>query len=610
MPRDQIAPRITFSPEPSKARRDVAASRALLPACLALAILGLSVYLVTLPADLRNNADTVDRFFVTRSLVHSQRPIVACPAPNAPPLADTRLARGRHGCYYTIYGPGQSVAMAPLYAVGKAVSLATSLPADFAIAIAVRSLDPLLAALLLPLFFVLAIELGYTWRTGVIVTLTLAFASTLWPDVQSGQEHTQVTLALLLALCCAVRARAAAAQHVAERVGRDPEAAQDGRGRRRTTLDRPAGDFARWSGLCGAAAGLGFFTRYPFIIVVPIFGVYLLWLAGREPGRHGPGDWDERGRRMLKVAGAYIAGLAPFLLIVAGFDLWRYGAPWRTGESVSGQFGYPIWQGIPNLLISPGKGLIWYLPLIWLLPWAVGLFRRRAPDLVWLMAALVAVYVLFYANVIYWHGDPAWGPRYLYPVVPLLVLPLGEIVERRRLHGRGLQVASIAVLLISLSVQLAAVSVDPWRFWYHLIRDRERAGQTFAWGPRNYHYYWDAGHIPILYQFQALGDAVAIASGDRKPFIPEAHGCTTGHTTALSGVTCRPLNTISPIWLNDRYQWLVPLPVPLSLLARILIVGLLVLMGMSSALALWIQSRRHPPPDRCFDVGAGVREWR
>ena len=114
-------------------------------------------------------------------------------------------------------------------------------------------------------------------------------------------------------------------------------------------------------------------------------------------------------------------------------DLWygwiRFGSPFATGHHET-LFGYPVYKGIGGLLISPGKGLLWYSPVIFLLAFAGPRFVRRYPTLSIGMGAAVAGFVLFYANVQFWHGDPAWGPRYIYPALPFLILPLGEVFSR------------------------------------------------------------------------------------------------------------------------------------------------------------------------------------
>ncbi|HZT96111.1 MAG TPA: hypothetical protein VFB34_04655 [Chloroflexota bacterium] len=527
-----------------------------LPPAVSLTLLSFAVYMLTLPADLRNNADTVDRFFVTRSLLHGHLSIVCGQLKNA----DTRLAFGRHHCLYAVYAPGQSLLMAPLYVAGKIAALITQAPSAFAVAISVRSLDAVLAALCVAVFFFLCVEAGYSRRTAIILGLILAFASTLWPDQQSGQEHTQVTLALLVSGYAALKS---------VRLPRSRPSERDAPPSRWRTSEV-------WTYGSGAAAGFGLLTRYDFAVSAAIVFLFLAWASSRDSWR----TTAETGVR-------FMVGMLPFLVADGLWNLVRFGSFFSTGRAPADQFGFPIWQGIANLLASPGKGIIWYVPLVWLLPLAAASFFRRSRPLFWLCAGLVASAVLFYANVIYWHGDPGWGPRYLFPVVPFVVLPLGELLERWKKYRGWLRGSIIAVVGLSLVLQLAAVSVDPWRFWYHLIHQRQSQGQVWVWSPTHYSYYWNLADAPELYQFVAAKDVLDIALGNKQAYIRPVAACFSGRNTGtLGGVSCRPLDTISPIWLNDRYQWVTPGPVALSLPERVIIVGVLLLIAGYGGLAL------------------------
>ncbi len=531
-----------------------------LPVWLALGLVSFAIYLLTLPADLRNNADTVDRFFVTRSLIHGHLSVACGVVKNT----DTRLAFGRHHCLYAIYGPGQSVLMMPLYLIGKAVAAASGASESFLIALAVRSLDPILGAIAIVLFFLLASNLGYSRRAAICISLILAFATSVWPDVQSGQEQTQVTLALLAAVYAAIKTVEAARTRAA-----------GGRPTPMLGMEPVQG----WALLCGAAAGFGIFTRYDFLIPAAVVFIFLV----QSLSRAGEGRKESAARGFgRKAAVSFGAGFLPFLLAVAVWNTARFGSPVRVGEAVSSPFGFPIWQGIPNLLVSPGKGLIWYVPALWLLPFVAAPFLRRSRPFFWLSVALVVTAVVFYANVVYWHGDPAWGPRYLFPVVPFLVLPLGELFERWPSRPTLLKGASVGILGLSLVLQLASVGADPWRFWYHLVQQRQAAGQTWVWSPSKYNYYWNVSDSPELYQFVNVTDVLQIGFGDRKPVIPPAPACRSDRLNPgqLGGVSCRPLNSVSPIWLNDRYQWITPNPVPLSLAARIAIIAILLVTAL------------------------------
>ena len=82
--------------------------------------------------------------------------------------------------------------------------------------------------------------------------------------------------------------------------------------------------------------------------------------------------------------------------------------------------------GIYGLLLSPGKGLFFYAPILALaIPGLVRLYRRdRALAL--LLAGVSLGPLLLYSHWWAWHGDNAWGPRYLVPILPILTLAAAE----------------------------------------------------------------------------------------------------------------------------------------------------------------------------------------
>ncbi len=563
---------------PASGRTSLLDAIAAAPPWLSIGMLALSIFILTMPADLRNNGDTVYRFFVTRNLIgHTHTLELECGTTSS----DSRLAVGRHNCTYAIYGPGQTIAMLPLYVVGKVAATVTGAPKDFVIGVSARALDPILGAAALVIFYFLAVLIGYRRRTAVALTLLVAFATTFWPDVQSGQESPQVTLALLAAVYAAVRAT-------------------------KVTPETPSeASFATisdngWIALSGAAAGFGLFTRYDFILETVVLAGFIVWCS-----------WDPAKTTQLSPVGValrallwFAAGVAPFALADGVWNTLRFGAPWKVGESAAAQFGFPVWQGVPNLLVSPGKGLVWYAPLLVLVPFAARRFFRRDPRLAWLIGVLFIASLLFYGSVQYWHGDPAWGPRYLFPVVPLLILPLGEIIDGFSQHRAAFQSVALALVTLSFLVQVSAVTVDPWRFWYHLVQQTQNSGRQWQWGATKYNYYWKES--PVLYQLVAVRDVLQIAEGNKSQYIPFARKkCLNpryrgplprADAGQLAGVSCRPLNTISPIWLNDRYQWISPLPVPLSLAARFVITAILVLLAALSSLSLLAAVSRAGPP--------------
>ncbi len=132
------------------------------------------------------------------------------------------------------------------------------------------------------------------------------------------------------------------------------------------------------------------------------------------------GDWGVRHRR-LRAALPVVA----FILLWLGENWLRRGHPLRTGyESnagyrtllpYSGQpgFSYPLPLGALQLLLSFGKGLLFFAPGLFLLfPAARRALRLARPfhrACLWVVAGLVLVYGQWWA----WYGGYSWGPRFL-----------------------------------------------------------------------------------------------------------------------------------------------------------------------------------------------------
>ncbi|GAC1467680.1 MAG: hypothetical protein PVSMB7_14630 [Chloroflexota bacterium] len=474
----------------------------------------LFVYLLTGSSDLKHNGDTDLRYQTTQALVDHHRLWI-----DHPMWVDTRISRGRGGHEYVFYAPGQILLMAPLYIAGKAIAHHLSLPYDVTTLYAARSLDLFLGALLALAFFMFAESVGYTRRVAAVLTLVFGLATVAWPDAQSGLEQTQVNLLLLIAVSSVWR-------YI------------------RADLSRQV-----WLLGAGTAVGIAIFTRYDAALFVPVVGLYPTVIAGRRKG------WAKGAVDFC----VYAAAIVPW---IAGIGLWNYvrlGNVFNTGLRES-TWGEPFFTGLAGLLVSPGKGLIWYLPLVFLLPWALPRFYRRAPSLVPFFAVLIMLPLVFYSNLLYWHGDPAWGPRYLYTAVPYLVLPLGELLSAWSRLGSKLRAWTTGIILVSLAVQCAAVSVTQWRFWYRLQAVEEHSSQQFHWGAGYYHYYWNVRESPILVQFDNVYQVLRLSA-----LGTQRYRLTARPTACRPPVRCisnpadnYPLNTLVFWWADVRHPLLGP----------------------------------------------------
>jgi hypothetical protein len=119
-------------------------------------------------------------------------------------------------------------------------------------------------------------------------------------------------------------------------------------------------------------------------------------------------------------------------------------------------------QGLDGLLLSTGKSVLLYSPLVALAAFALPAFvRTRRADA--LTGLLVALAVLIGAAQLHrWHGDPAWGPRRLAPLLPILAEPLLVWLDARSgLARRRAWLAFGALALVGVLVQALGIAVAP-----------------------------------------------------------------------------------------------------------------------------------------------------
>jgi hypothetical protein len=176
----------------------------------------------------------------------------------------------------------------------------------------------------------------------------------------------------------------------------------------------------RWLALTGGAVALACLTRTDAAIVtllpVSIYVVTKVILAAAP--------LTDRIRRAI----AYGVPVVVAGFIVLGYDWVRYGSPLATGYlSPATGFTFPILKGLYGLLLSPAAGLFIFMPVLALAVAGFPSFLQRHHGEGLLLAGLITVRLAFYASWYGWDGGESWGPRFLVPVLPLLVLPVAFV---------------------------------------------------------------------------------------------------------------------------------------------------------------------------------------
>jgi hypothetical protein len=97
-------------------------------------------------------------------------------------------------------------------------------------------------------------------------------------------------------------------------------------------------------------------------------------------------------------------------------------------------------------LVSPGRGLLFYVPWVVLVAGGFPVLRRRRPVVAWVCLAACLTQLLFYALRTTWWGNWCWGPRYLVPVLPLLAVLAAPAIEAPRWRPWAWVLAGLGVV--------------------------------------------------------------------------------------------------------------------------------------------------------------------
>ena len=333
------------------------------------------------------------------------------------------LVQGRDGKYFTKFGVGLSLVEAPFYAAGRALSDYAQDPAFqhyYSYFFSMLAI-PAASALTLILFMLLNVNLGYSARASLCATVLLGLATLMWPYAHFGFSEPQQACCLAGAVFFALLARR-----------------------------RGSGAFALVSGIFLGALVL---TKFVQILVAPFFVFYLM--AAKER------DIKQRVSQILLLA-------IPLAALTMGALYFNYA---RFGNWLD--FGYPSFLqgdlssplvGLYGLLFSSGKSIFIYTPLIIAALAGARAFhaRRRAESvLLWCVAVVV---LLLHSAVPYWDGSLCWGPRYLVPLLPLLMLPLSELLSRFSTLSLPGRAGIVLLVLLSFGVQLPGVFVNEYVF--------------------------------------------------------------------------------------------------------------------------------------------------
>jgi len=202
--------------------------------------------------------------------------------------------------------------------------------------------------------------------------------------------------------------------------------------------------------ISGAALGfMGLIKNYS-VMLAPLFIIYIF-------ARKKPGKWAEA-----------IAFTISFCAVFS-LDLWlnylRYGNILKSGygdiAAVGLGYGHHFIKGLYYYWLSSGKGFFLYnIPLILSLVSSRTLFAKKRPEF-WLIMSLIALYAFYFAYFFKRGSIFSWGPRYLFPIVPLFILLMDGVFDKK-----SLTVLLIILAIVGVVIQLPAVVMNYSKYIY------------------------------------------------------------------------------------------------------------------------------------------------
>jgi len=341
------------------------------------------------------------------------------------------IVQGKNGLFYFKWGLGQSLVEVPLLVFHRWAWTVTHPGHLEEEASPTYEVTEFLSLLLVPsaisafgclLFFSLALRLGFSRATGIGVTFIYGLGTMIWPYSKSFASDTTLNVAILGSVYALISYP--------------------------VTLKRG------WLVLSGASMGFAVLTKPISLVVVPVLVIYFLAKVGPK----------QAARDLLL---CWAPPFMAFLVLQGWYNVIRYGVILASGYDEGwGRLGFctPLYVGMWGLFASPGKGFFLYAPAALLSFFGARRFFREKKPEAWLFCGICVLLTLPHATWCLWAGDWAWGPRFLLPLTPYLILPAGYLfegwTERHRLHRMVLG----GVVLASVGVQVLGVALHPFAF--------------------------------------------------------------------------------------------------------------------------------------------------
>ena len=365
-------------------------------------------------------------YLTAQSLVRDGDLVISDESFTLPEMQKHRDAITSSGRQYSKYGPGMPLAEIPFYAVGLLLThIFPNIPAEYLTMFTTSMTNVVISALWVLFFFLILQSFNYTPTTTKWLTGAFALGTMVFPYSGYGFSEPLVGLGLLIATHSLIK--------------RNPSPI-----------------------LAGIGLSIAILTKFYTLVLLPIPLLYL-----------------HRNQYSKSHILAFLSPIIAACLLIAYHNHLRYGNILLTGyhlDILAQKGGYlafiptQIFTAFYGLLFSTGRGLIFFFPLICLLPIAYSKFKSSHPNEARLFLSFTLILFVLLLPMIDWHAGSSWGPRYLLPIIPFCIFPLGVLTDIKWIRR---------LTVLGFFIQLPAVLMNPYLFT-HFVQDKKIGAIIFA----------------------------------------------------------------------------------------------------------------------------------
>ncbi len=317
----------------------------------------------------------------------------------------------RKNRYYTKWLIGQSVLMVPLYYMGKLMGKSRE---DETEEFLCSFLSAIFTSLTCLLIFIFGIHLKFSPKISFLLSLIYGFSTFAAIMARGSYDIVETSFFILLSIFYIFLY----SKHLKKK-------------------------FIIFSGI---SYGLAVNIRYTPFIILPLFLMFLFMIRKNRT-------------EFLRDSILFILILLPFFAYVLYYNKIAFGSIFRTGYT--DKFNANFFWGLYGLLFSPRHGLIFFAPISILSLWAFPKFFRRLRTLSLLFFFVILFYIFLHAKFEPWDSGFQFGPRFLLPILPLLIIPIGFVFKRMKRY-------IIILSALGFFLILPAFLINHMRYWYWL----------------------------------------------------------------------------------------------------------------------------------------------